>query len=208
MEHLKTEELRSVCEDFIPSSLQKQTVLEALNDAGDDFGYIIDSLRQEGVPDVVVFLAVVESKFSRKYINKKIYAGVWQLSTSEAKYFGLAINKKSRQDERRDLQKATSVIIKILKANYDEFGSWPLAIIAYNAGEYRLKNAIKKAGTKDIEVLLYGKKKYLPRTTSNYLKRIIIYASAANYPPLYDRINSMFRVKVNFEDTNETNATN
>ena len=207
-ENIQTAELKSVCVDFIPTSLQKQTVMEAIDNAGEDFGYIVEELRKNNIPDAVIFLAVTESNFSTRYANKRRYAGVWQLSKFEAKLFGLEVNQKNRVDERRDIQKSTSVIITILKNNYAEFGSWPLAMMAYNAGEFRLKNAIKRAKTDDLEVLLYKKKNLLPRTTSNYIKRIIIYASTANYPPVYDRINSVFRTKVFLEDRNETNSSN
>jgi membrane-bound lytic murein transglycosylase D len=197
--------------DFVPSSLQKQTVLEAINDAGEDFGFIVDEFRKAEVPLAIVFLAVTESKFNPKYMNKRIYAGPWQLSMFEAKTYGLDVNRKRRIDERRDVQKSTRAFLKVLKNNYKEFGTWPLAMIAYNAGDGRLRGAIRKAGTDNLEALLYGKKKFLPRTTANYIKRIIIYASTANYPPVYDRINSMVRASEmdlnTNDDTNETNKT-
>jgi len=206
---LADKELKKLCYDFSPTPLQKQTVLEALENAGEHFGDILSALRSEGVPDVIIFLAVTESKFSPKYANKKTYAGVWQLSKFEAKFFGLELNPKKKVDERRDIDKSTEVIIKILKSNYRTFGSWALAVMAYNSGEFRLKNAIAKAGTKDISVLLDPKKRYLSRTTATHLKRIIIYAQTANHPPVYDKINKMFAKSVRIdEDKNETNRSN
>lgn len=190
---LRSETLKSVCVDFMPTSLQKSTVLEAINDAGENFGYVIEEFKKEEVPLAIVFLAVTESKFNPKYMNKRVYAGAWQLSMFEAKSYGLNVNKNKKIDERRDVKKSTQVFIQVLKKHYQEFGSWPLAMMAYNAGDGRLRGAIRKAGTNSVEALLYGGKKFMPKTTSNYLKKIIIYASSANYPPVYDRINSMVR---------------
>jgi membrane-bound lytic murein transglycosylase D len=203
---LTDDELKRICYDFSPTALQKQTVLEALNNAGERFGDIITTLRAEGVPDIIIFLAVTESNFSPKYANKSTYAGFWQLSKFEARFFDLVLNPKKKIDERRDVDKSTEVIIKILKSNFREFGSWALAIMAYNAGEFRLKNAIKRAGTNDLSTLLDPKKRYLSRTTATHLKRIIIYAGTANHPPVYDKINKMFiqSAKID-EDKNETN---
>ena len=210
-EKLHTNNLKSICSDFVPTPLQKKTVLEAINDAGPGFGYIIDELKKEDVPLSIAFLAVAESKFNPVYMNKRVYAGPWQLSMFEAKSCGLNVNKKKRIDERRDIEKSTHAFVKVIKANYAEFGSWPLAMMAYNAGSGRLKGAINRAGSSDIEVLLYGKRKIMPRSTSNYIKRILIYASTANYPPVYDRINAIVKTsEINSEineDVNETTGT-
>ena len=204
---LRTHDLKEICDDFVPSALQKKTVLEAVNDAGANFGYILDELKKEEVPLAIVFLAVAESKFNPVYMNKRVYAGPWQLSIFEAKAHGLDVNKKKKIDERRDVQKSTQAFLSVLKAHYEEFGSWPLAMMAYNAGDGRLKGAIRRAGSSDIETLLYGKKKIMPRVTANYIKRILIYASTANYPPVYDRINALVKSSEISEDLNETAVT-
>lgn len=204
-ETIKSSDLKSVCIDFVPTTLQKKTVLDAIDNAGENFQYIVDELRRAGMPDAIIFLAATESNFSSKYSNRGTYAGVWQLSKFEAQIFGLVVNPKRKIDERKDVEKSTSAMIKLLQENYKEFGNWPLAIIAFNAGKFRIQNAINRAGTKNIETLLYSQKKYLPNTTSNYLKRIIIYATAANYPPVYDRINYKFKKFEYHEDRNETN---
>ena len=79
-------------------------------------------------------------------------------------------------DERRDLVKSTEAAVRYLTALHKKFGKWYLAAIAYNCGEGRLRKAIKKAGTDDLNELLHPKKRYIPSESRRYIRKIIALA--------------------------------
>lgn len=148
-----------------------------------DQGYeVIPILRlmmaEAGIPQEFLFLAMAESEFSVRAYSPKKASGIWQLMPKTAKELGLKIN--SYIDERRDPIKSTKAAIKYLKYLKNATGEWYLAAMAYNCGIGRLQKAIKKAGTKDIQVLLDADKAYLPRETRHYIQMILGMSLAFN----------------------------
>jgi membrane-bound lytic murein transglycosylase D len=87
------------------------------------------------------------------------------------KRFGLRID--GYVDERRDPVKSTEAAIKYLKYLHSMFDKWYLAALAYNSGEGRVQRAIKRAGSDELMVLIDEDKKYLPRETRRYIKKIV-----------------------------------
>lgn len=139
---------------------------------------IKDVLKQRGVPNSLLYLAIVESKLSNRATSGAKAAGIWQFIPSTAKLHNLNVDKYV--DERRDPLQATHAAIDYLQRLKDRFGKWYLAILAYNAGEGKLNKAIKMAGSDDIRVLLDPKQKYLSLETRSYLPKIIMMAHVAN----------------------------
>jgi membrane-bound lytic murein transglycosylase D len=92
-------------------------------------------------------LIFVESMFNLKAKSSVGASGIWQFMPQTGKLY-LRMNKIV--DERNDPIAATHASIKLLRHNYNELGTWPLAINAYNAGRGRLKQAVQTLGTKDI----------------------------------------------------------
>lgn len=132
---------------------------------------IKDSLAHSDVPDEFLFLAMAESGFSVDAYSRKKASGLWQFMPETGRIFGLQIN--DYVDERKDLLKSTNAALTYLETLHARFNKWYLAAIAYNCGEGRLFRAIKKAGTDDINVLLDEKKRYLPRESRNYIRKIV-----------------------------------
>ncbi len=93
--------------------------------------------------------------------------GPWQIMAEEARNRGLKIN--SRVDERTNFFKSTHAASKILKSLDKQFHDWLLVIAAYNCGAGRLRQAIRKSGSKDF----WDLQAYLPRETRNHVKRFI-----------------------------------
>ena len=129
-------------------------------------------IGESKIPDTFLYMAMVESKFRAKVKSQRNAAGLWQIMPATAKQFKLTVNRTV--DERLDPIKSTKVAIKYLQYLHKRFGKWYLAAIAYNCGETKLSRAIKKAQTNELAVLINNKKKYLPKETRNYIRRIII----------------------------------
>ena len=156
----------------------KQEFINTITKEYEHAAIIKDVLKQRGVPNSLLYLAIVESKLSNRATSGAKAAGIWQFMPSTAKLHNLNVDKYV--DERRDPIQATHAAIDYLERLKDRFGKWYLAILAYNAGEGKLSKAIKIAGSDDIKTLLNPKRKYLSLETRNYLRKIIMMAYVAN----------------------------
>ncbi len=145
-------------------------------------------LNESDIPSTFLYMAMVESKFLADSKSHKHAAGLWQFMPATAKVYKL---RKDREvDERLDPIKSTKAAIAYLKYLHARFRKWYLAAMAYNCGERRLANAIKKAGTDDLAVLLDEEKGYLPKETRDYIQRIIVAALLAHDKNIIKKNNS------------------
>lgn len=135
-------------------------------------------IDQAQIPDAFLYLAMAESNFIPSAYSSARAVGIWQFMPYTGRKFGLKINLYV--DERRDPVKSTQAAIKYLKYLHDRFGKWYLAAIAYNCGEGRLSRAIKRAGTDDLSVLLDWRKKYIPRESRTYIRKIMMMEHVSN----------------------------
>ena len=132
---------------------------------------------ENGLPADLIYLAFVESGFNPFAYSSARAVGVWQFMKSTGKLRGLDQNHWI--DERRDVEKSTDAAAKELKFLYDEFGSWTLAIAAYNCGANRLKQAIREQGTTDFWALA------LPRGTMSFVPKVIAAVMISRDPEDY-----------------------
>lgn len=114
---------------------------------GEYRGVIEPILVEVGVPRDLLFLAVIESGLSLTARSYAKAVGPWQFMSGTGRLFGLRINWWI--DERRDLVAATYAAANYLKYLHGVFGSWPLALAAYNSGEHRVAYAMSRRGTAD-----------------------------------------------------------
>jgi len=113
--------------------------------------HIRQSLREEGVPQMLAALPHVESSFNpeaRSYVGA---AGLWQFTAGTGRRF---MRIDGAVDERRDPYRSSEAAARLLKANYGELDSWPLAITGYNHGTGGMRRAIRAVGTDDIETIV------------------------------------------------------
>jgi membrane-bound lytic murein transglycosylase D len=143
--------------------------------------YIKANLREAGLPQDLAYLAMIESGYNPSAYSKSHAVGLWQFISSTGKNYGLRID--SWVDERREPEKATLAAIDYLNFLYNEFGSWYLAVAAYNAGEGKIGRGIKKYKTDDFWVL--ASKDYLALETKRYVPKLIAAILIAKEPERY-----------------------
>lgn len=109
-----------------------------------------EALRASGVPAELALLPHVESSFQPNARSKVGARGVWQVMPATLRtYFG----RKAKASRLSDVEFATTVAIEVLKDNYSQLSSWPLAVKAYHTGLGRIKKAVKQTGTTDVCVI-------------------------------------------------------
>ncbi len=169
-------------------------------DNGYAFIPVLRSIMVEaGIPQEFLFLAMAESGFSVRAYSPKKAAGIWQIMPKTARDLGLRIN--DYLDERRDPIKSTQAAAKYLRYLYKHTGEWYLAAMAYNCGLGRLRAAIKKANSNDIEVLLDEEKKYLPQETRSYIRMILEMSLAFNSYEKFQESNKKYLLNRGAGDT-------
>ena len=140
-------------------------------------------LKEEGLPQDLVYLALIESGFSNQAYSRAKASGPWQFMRRTGNHYGLSTN--GWQDERRDPEKATRAAAQYLKKLYNDFGNWYLAMAAYNAGEGRIYRAIQKSGTRDFWKITAPGTRYLKPETKDYVPKFIAAALIAKNPEHY-----------------------
>ncbi|OGQ95286.1 MAG: hypothetical protein A2521_03920 [Deltaproteobacteria bacterium RIFOXYD12_FULL_57_12] len=142
---------------------------------------IQEHLKEVGLPLDLAYLAMIESGFSERAFSSAKAVGLWQFVKPTAKDFDLDVNKYV--DERRDPIKSTMAAAAYLSALYQEFGSWYLAVAAYNAGQGKIRRAIAMYDTMDFWELTEGS--YLQPETKNYVPQLIAAMLIAKQPEKY-----------------------
>ena len=158
-------------EDLYKKRYTKAHFFKAMKDAYIFIPRVKEMISRADVPQSILYLAMAESNFKTRAYSRKKASGMWQFMPYTAKIFGLKIN--NYVDERRDLIKATAAAIKYLQQAHRKFGKWYLAALSYNCGMGRVKRAIRRAGTDDLAVLLKARKKYLPKESRHYIRKIV-----------------------------------
>ena len=147
------------------------------------------ALEENGLPLELKYLPVIESGLNPNAMSRAGAAGLWQFIYSTGKVYGLQIN--SLTDERRDPVKSTQAAMLFLKALYDMFGDWNLAIAAYNCGPGNVRKAIARSGgSRDFWKIYY----HLPRETRSYVPLFI----AANYAMYYHEAHGICPAQLNY----------
>ena len=160
---------------------QKRWMARALQRSGRYIDRMKEIFREEGLPEDLVYLAVVESGFNPYAYSRASAMGVWQFIPSTGRNYGLVVNWWL--DERRDLEKSTRAAARYLSKLYDIFQDWYLAAAAYNAGEGKVLRAIRKYDSKCFwDISRY---RYLKRETKNYVPRFLAALMIAKEPERY-----------------------
>jgi membrane-bound lytic murein transglycosylase D len=133
---------------------------------------------EKGLPRELAYLPLVESGFNPRAYSHRRASGLWQFMPRTAKTLGLKIDWWV--DERRDPEKSTQAAARYLQYLYERFGSWPLALAAYNAGEGRVNNALGKVAKSDFWSI--SETHYIKKETKEYVPSYIAAAAIATHP--------------------------
>lgn len=142
---------------------------------------IKEILKEHGLPEDLVYLAMIESGFNLQAYSPMKAAGPWQFIPETGRRYGLTVNHWV--DERRDIEKSTVAAARYLDELFNQFDCWYLAAAAYNTGENRIDRLIKRHDTKDFwELRSYNT---LPHETREYVPQLIAAAIIAKNPEKY-----------------------
>jgi len=152
-------------------------------------------LRQNGVPEDLIYIALIESGFSSRATSRAAAVGYWQFIKGTGKRYGLEIN--GLVDERRDPVLATQAAAEYYKGLYSVFGSWYLAMAAYNVGENRVKREVMNHYTRDFWEL--ARKKRFPSETINYVPKYIAAKMIGKNPEKYGFTDIEYEKAIEFD---------
>jgi len=133
--------------------------------------------RREGVPMGLAYLPIIESHFRADAMGRGT-GGLWQFTTGTARLYGLTVN--GRVDERRDPAKSSRAAARLLRDLHDEFGSWGLALAAYNAGSGRVQQAL--VGRPRANFFELAERGLLPAITRHYVPKVLAVALIGSSP--------------------------
>lgn len=155
--------------NFFQTPRGRAIVETGLRRAGRYREMIARVLREEGLPQDLIYLAQAESAFQPLALSRAGARGMWQFVAYRGQQYGL--RRTWWVDERQDPERSTRAAARHLRDLYHEFGDWYLAIAAYNCGPGNVQKGIERTGYADFWELF--KRNVLPRETRNYVPIIL-----------------------------------
>ena len=143
--------------------------------------YVVSEIEKRGMPTELALLPMIESAYNPQAYSRSHAAGIWQFVPNTGKHFGLQQNWW--QDNRRDVIAATNAALDYLEKLHHMFGSWDLALVAYNAGEGTVGRAIAANRRKNRATDYQNLK--LPLETTHYVPKLQAIKNIVNHPADY-----------------------
>jgi membrane-bound lytic murein transglycosylase D len=137
--------------------------------------------REEGMPEDLVYMALIESSFKSNAYSRARAKGFWQFIAGTAKRYDLKMDWWV--DERSDFERSTRAAARYLKWLYGMFDNWYLAMAAYNAGENKIAYGIRYTGATNFWDL--ARTRYIRQETKNYVPAILAGMIIAKDPLKY-----------------------
>jgi membrane-bound lytic murein transglycosylase D len=140
--------------------------------------YLKEQLKRAGLPEDLVYLALIESGFSTRAVSRAGAVGPWQFMSYTGSEYGLRIDRWV--DERLDYERATQAAIAYLSDLHTMFGSWYLAAAGYNGGQGRVGRSMLHDNT-----INFWQLTRLHEETKNYVPKLIAATIIAKQPEKY-----------------------
>ncbi|RXH58911.1 lytic transglycosylase domain-containing protein [Granulicella sibirica] len=167
---------------FSNSESFRRHMAASLQRVGKYRGLIQNVLKEEGVPQDLIYLAVAESGFQPQVVNAGSGAGgMWQFMTYTAPEYGLTRN--GYFDYRFDPEKSSRAYARYIKSLYKQFGDWYLAMAAYDWGPGNIQKAVMRTGYADYWELY--RRNVMPKETRAYVPQILAAVIMAKNPERY-----------------------
>ncbi len=163
------------------TTVKKGFIENALGRASEYLPLIRQVFSEEGIPQDLAYLAVIESGFRNEAKSRARALGMWQFIRSTGRLYGLASNRWV--EERRDPVKATRAAARYLKRLYQDTGDWYLAVSSYNAGPLSLERASENLGTRNFWDL--ARSRWLRNETKNYVPELCAAILVGRHPDRY-----------------------
>ena len=167
--------------DHYQTGHRRAVVQRWLTRSGRYLEMIREVFVQRGLPEELIFTAMIESGFDPVAASRAGARGLWQFMAPTARLYGLRVDRWT--DERLDPEKSTRAAAAYLKDLFTMYGSWALAQAAYNGGALRINRAIKSLKTKDFWQLTRGR--HLAEETKNFVAAIQAVVVIAREPERY-----------------------
>ena len=162
--------------------ISRQPYIDRLSARASRYLYhTVKEAERRGLPTELALLPVIESSYDPAATSSAAAAGMWQFIPSTGKIYGL--RQTSLYDGRRDVVESTRAAYEFLGSLYNQFGSWELALAAYNAGPGRIQQAINRNEAAGLPTDYWSLK--LPQETMNYVPRFLAVAQIIKSPQKY-----------------------
>jgi membrane-bound lytic murein transglycosylase D len=160
----------------------KKALIAVLNRGKIYIPVIKKIFNENGIPEDLAYLPIIESGFRPGAVSPAGARGLWQFMYSTGRFYGLKADYW--YDDRSNIYESTKAAARHLKWLYKRFGNWPLVLAAYNAGSGKIGRGVKQYKTKNFWELC-TKRYYLKRETKNYVPKFIACVTVAKNPSHY-----------------------
>lgn len=178
MEHIKNPRIEAQKSWFY----QRQDYINRLTARASRYlHHTVVEAERRGIPTELALLPIIESSYDPSATSNAAAAGLWQFIPSTGRIYGL--NQSASYDGRRDVIESTRAAYDFLTSLYNQFGSWELALAAYNAGPGRVQKAIASNRTSGLPTDYWSLR--LPKETMDYVPRFMAVAQIVLSPNSY-----------------------
>ena len=143
--------------------------------------YVVGEVEKRGMPSEIALLPMIESAYNPIANSKSKAVGIWQFIPSTGRFYGL--KQDWWQDKRRNVVDATNAALDYLQKLHALFGTWDLALAAYNAGEGTISRAIASNRAKGLPSDYAHLK--LPKETKDYVPKLQAIKNIISNPNQY-----------------------
>ena len=164
----------------------RRFMVRSLGRSGKYKDMMVRVLKEKGLPPDLVYLVLIESGFRVNAVSPASAGGLWQFIPATGRRYGLRID--DFQDERMHPEKATLAAAEYLSELYKMFGSWNLAVAAYNCGEGKIDKGLKKFNADNFWDLA-REEDFLRDETRKYVPRFLAAVIIAKEPEQYGLTN-------------------